>query len=303
MAFVSKFACTVQYTVKNTFIDVTPTSSGRIRSSSAPPVASFTQVPVESSRVVEDLLDVVTAANSDEDVEDQLQRMSRSTITQMQNLAKKLNLKTSRWIRVVHSGYGSATWEDALRRSDVAWVAASKKPEGVYVHVPAELGKDGVCQALKQLNFAVRRDTYFRDMKRSNKSRLQFKEEIVVASSGTLVQEDASTSAGSESGSPVEAGSSEFDAVEQFLSALNSDFQAGPTVADAPATPHEMPGDSVLDYYQQPPQVRHMQRGDAHSSKHSHYRNHKEWSANAQFGYWRQETLTVPVYMCVGALR
>ena len=44
----------------------------------------------------------------------------------------------------------------------------------VYVHVPTEMGKDGICQTLKQLNFAVRRDTYFRDMKRSNKSRLHF---------------------------------------------------------------------------------------------------------------------------------
>ena len=41
----------------------------------------------------------------------------------------------------------------------------------VYVYVPPEMGKDQICQALKQINFAVRRDTYFKEMKRSNKSR------------------------------------------------------------------------------------------------------------------------------------
>jgi len=312
----------VEYSVKNTFIDVTPTKKGTLRSSSAPPVAQFTQVSVESPRLDRFESDAVTAANSDDlHVDDQLQRMSRSTISQMQILTKKLNLKQSRWIRVVHSGYGSATWEDALRRSDVSWVAASKKPEGVYVYVPADMGKDGVCQALKQLNFAVRRDTYFRDMKRSNKSRLQFKEEIVVTAGG-LVQEDASTSAGSEFGSPVEHGSSDLDSAEQFLSVLNSEFQAGPTVCadtlDAPTA--EMPGDSVLDYYQQPPQ--HQARRQREQSWTQH-RNSRERAAQfpprelptqrgreqqfmqcaAKSGYLRQEAMTVPVYMCVGQLR
>jgi len=311
MTFASKFACPmVPYTIKNTFIDVTPTTPTRIRSSSAPPVANFMQVSMESPRLS---LDAVTAANPDDNVDDQLQRMSRSTISQMQQFAKKLNAKSSRWIRVVHSGYGSATWEDALRRSDVTWVAASKKPEGVYVHVPTEMGKDGVCQALKQLNFAVRRDTYFRDMKRSNKSRLQFKEEIVVTASGALVQEDASTSAGSEFGSPVERISSSSDlddTTEQFLSALSADFQAGPTVADWPATPREMPGDSILEYYQQPPQHQARPRKLRHEQPLMHAQPLMQAQPRcegyaADCGYWRQETMTmtVPVYMCVGALQ
>jgi len=289
----------VSYSVKNTFIDVTPKTTGRVRSSSAPPVANFMQVPAEPPVLVDlDVTAATTAANPDENVDDQLQRMSKATISQMQQFAAKLNLKSSRWIRVVHSGYGSATWEDALRRSDVTWVAASKKPEGVYVHVPTEMGKDGICQTLKQLNFAVRRDTYFRDMKRSNKSRLQFKEEIVVTASGTLIQEDASTSAGSEFGSPVEP-SSDLDATEQFLSALSADFQAGPTVADAP-TPHEMPGDSVLEYYQQPPQHQASPRKLRHDQP---LMQAQSRCATNYAAYWRRETMTVPVYMCVGTLQ
>ena len=39
------------------------------------------------------------------------------------------------------------------------------------MYVPPEMGKDQICQAPKQINFTVRRDTYFKEMKRSNKSR------------------------------------------------------------------------------------------------------------------------------------
>jgi hypothetical protein len=204
------FASKVQYSVKNTFIDVTVAEKKPFRASSAPPAARFAQVPESPA-----------ASHSDKHADDQVQRMSRTTISQIQELTKKLKLKSSRWIRVVHSGYGAAKWDEALRRSAVVWVAASKAAEGVYVYMPANIGTDGTCQALKQLNTAVRRDTYFRNMKRSNKSRLQFKEEILVTAGG-LVQEDASTSAGSEAGSP--GSSSDLDAAEHYLAALNSEL-------------------------------------------------------------------------------
>jgi hypothetical protein len=206
----------VQYSVKNTFIEVKVAEEKPLRASSAPPAARFAQVPESPAASVDSQrfgpLDAETGpAHSDKHADEEVQRMRRKTISKMQDLTKKLNLKTSRWIRVVHSGYGGAKWYDSLRRSTVDWVAASKPAEGVYVHVPW-MGTDGICEAIKHLNSAVRRDTYFRDMKHRNKSRLQFKEELLVTADG-LVQEDASTSAGSESGSP---GVSDLDAAEQL---------------------------------------------------------------------------------------
>jgi len=322
----------VPYTVKNSFINVIPSSSGgKLRSRSAPPTARSVQVvKVEDLKEPADL----AACQLLMDADDQSQRKGRATMAQMQLLTSMWNLTTSRWIRVVHSGYGSATWEEALRRSELRFVAAKTKPEGVYVYVPPEMGKDQICQALKQINFAVRRDTYFKEMKRSNKSRLQFKEELVVDADGLIQEEEASTSAGSEIGSMDrsscscstsgdEFGADPFGDLASFgspsmdiASFLAPEKLAVASPADsAPSTPREcpeMPGDSVLDYYQEPPQPREYSLRELFQPPLPPQREYSEVQACEyaqqprmfQEQRWNnQPPAMVPIYMCVGVIR
>jgi hypothetical protein len=317
----------VPYTVKNTFINVIPSSGGKLRSRSAPPTARSVQVvKVEDLKEPADL----AACQLLMDADDQSQRKGRATMAQMQLLTSMWNLTTSRWIRVVHSGYGSATWEEALRRSELRFVAAKTKPEGVYVYVPPEMGKDQICQALKQINFAVRRDTYFKEMKRSNKSRLQFKEELVVDADGLIKEEEASTSAGSEIGSMDRSSCSCSTSGDEFGADPFGDFAGSMDIesflapeklavaspADsAPSTPREcpeMPGDSVLDYYQEPPQPREYSLRELFQPPLPPQREYSELQAREyaqqprmfQEQRWNnQPPAMVPIYMCVGVIR
>jgi len=326
----------VPFTVKNTFINVIPSKGGKLRSRSAPPTALSVQVlKAEDQKEPADL----AACHLPMDADDQSQRKGRAAMAQMQLLTNMWNLKTSRWIRVVHSGYGSATWEDALRRSELSFVAAKTKPEGVYVYVPPEMGKDKICQALKQLNFGVRRDTYFKEMKRSNKSRLQFKEELVVDADGLITEEEESTVAGSEVGSmeyssctscSCSTSGDEFGAdpfgdlasfgspsmdIASFLAPEKLVVAASPT-ASAPSTPREipgeMPGDSVLDYYQEPPQPRVYSLRELyppctpeHSASLPPARAPAQQPMFQGQPCWNTQPSApmVPIYMCVGVIR
>jgi hypothetical protein len=346
----------VPYTVKNTFINVTPSKGGKLRSRSAPPTALSVQVVAEDPKLAD-----LAACQLAMDLDDQSERKGRAAMVQMQLLTNMWNLKTSRWIRVVHSGYGSATWEDALRRSELSFVAAKTKPEGVYVYVPPETGKDRICQALKQINFAVRRDTYFKEMKRSNKSRLQFKEDLVVDADGLIQEEEAATSAGSAFGSLAQSSCScsvsgdEFGAdpigdlasgsrdIDSFLAPEKLAVAASPTAwvpccsptASAPSTPREatyaeMPGDSVLDYYQDPPQPREYSLRELFQAPPCEYAElqtrqlaqqpqmfqEQPWSSQPSMvpQPWSSQPSMVPqpsssqpsmvpIYMCVGVIR
>merc|ERR1719487_28129 len=116
----------------------------------------------------------------DKEEGEQKLRVSRTALAEMRLLTQVWRVPSSRWIRVVHSGYGNAAWQDALRASKLCFVAASAHPEGVYVHIPPDTGREAIFHMLKKLNFGVREQTHFAEMKRANKSRLQFKDELII---------------------------------------------------------------------------------------------------------------------------
>ena len=61
-------------------------------------------------------------------------------MAEMRLLTQIWRMEQTRWIRVVHSGYGNAVWHEDLRASNLTFVAASAHPEGCYV--PATEGRD-----------------------------------------------------------------------------------------------------------------------------------------------------------------
>jgi hypothetical protein len=127
--------------------------------------------------------------------DDPRQRVGSQPMAEMRLLTQIWRMDQTRWIRVVHSGYGNAVWHEDLRASNLTFVAASAHPEGCYVHIPPNTAVDDTVNTLTQINLGVRRKTQFADMKRANKSRLQFKNEVLVnASEGPKVEESGSGS-------------------------------------------------------------------------------------------------------------
>ena len=127
--------------------------------------------------------------------DDPRQRVGSQPMAEMRLLTQIWRMDQTRWIRVVHSGYGNAVWHEDLRASNLTFVAASAHPEGCYVHIPPNTSVDDIVNTLTQINLGVRRKTQFADMKRANKSRLQFKNEVLVnASEGPKVEESGSGS-------------------------------------------------------------------------------------------------------------
>jgi len=115
--------------------------------------------------------------------DDPRQRVGSQPMAEMRLLTQIWRMDQTRWIRVVHSGYGNAVWHEDLRASNLTFVAASAHPEGCYVHIPPNTAVDDIVNTLTQINLGVRRKTQFADMKRANKSRLQFKNEVLVNAS------------------------------------------------------------------------------------------------------------------------
>merc|ERR550514_2649110 len=115
--------------------------------------------------------------------DDPRQRVGSQPMAEMRLLTQIWRMEQTRWIRVVHSGYGNAVWHEDLRASTLTFVAASAHPEGCYVHIPPNTSVDDIVNTLTQINLGVRRKTQFADMKRANKSRLQFKNEVLVNAS------------------------------------------------------------------------------------------------------------------------
>merc|ERR1719409_2422862 len=115
--------------------------------------------------------------------DDPRQRVGSQPMAEMRLLTQIWRMEQTRWIRVVHSGYGNAVWHEDLRASNLTFVAASAHPEGCYVHIPPNTSVDDIVNTLTQINLGVRRKTQFADMKRANKSRLQFKNEVLVNAS------------------------------------------------------------------------------------------------------------------------
>merc|ERR550514_84431 len=115
--------------------------------------------------------------------DDPRQRVGSQPMAEMRLLTQIWRMEQTRWIRVVHSGYGNAVWHEDLRASNLTFVAASAHPEGCYVHIPPNTAVDDIVNTLTQINLGVRRKTQFADMKRANKSRLQFKNEVLVNAS------------------------------------------------------------------------------------------------------------------------
>jgi hypothetical protein len=99
---------------------------------------------------------------------------------EMREHTKDLGVDRTQWVRIVHCGYGNAAWRDALRQSCGTIVFGSNLPEGAYVHVPENSTPDKLVHQLMEINLAVRQQTKFLGMKRANKSRVVFKEVVVV---------------------------------------------------------------------------------------------------------------------------
>merc|ERR1719352_1067837 len=84
------------------------------------------------------------------------------------------------WLRVVHSGYGSQAWAEALKDSVHTHVTTARHQEGIYVLLRKGAAVADLVDDLMAMNLEVRKKTQFKEMKRSNKSRLQFKASVMV---------------------------------------------------------------------------------------------------------------------------
>jgi hypothetical protein len=84
------------------------------------------------------------------------------------------------WLRVVHSGYGSQAWAEALKDSVHTHVTTARHQEGIYVLLRKGAAVEDLVDDLMAMNLEVRKMTQFKEMKRSNKSRLQFKASVTV---------------------------------------------------------------------------------------------------------------------------
>jgi len=176
--------------------------SGSRRSNSCPPTyvapenatQPKTDEPQEEANETEDRPKDRPRAN---DIpEEPVSRVSKAAADRMRLLTQLWRQTATKWVRVVHSGYGNQAWKHDLKNSSHTFVAACSHPEGSYVHIPDGTTVDQIVDDLMEMNLAVRKKTQFRDMKRANKSRLQFKALITVPSAdGKATNEDGSTTA------------------------------------------------------------------------------------------------------------
>jgi len=105
-------------------------------------------------------------------------RVSSHALEEMQYITDRGGESTV-WMRVVHSGYGQDTWRTSLRTCGLTCVFAQSPSEGAYVHLPAGWNRQQLINTMNDINLDVRRRVRFRDMNRSNKSRLQFKQDLL----------------------------------------------------------------------------------------------------------------------------
>jgi hypothetical protein len=136
-----------------------------------------------------------------------------AALSKMRYQTQTAGLSKSQWVRVVHSGYGNDLWRDALRAADLEIVVGSSHPEGVYVRIPEKGDVESVVNQLQAINSAVRKKTTFPDMKRANKSRLQFKNSVIIHASDGSTRSTAATERSDRSGRSRTA------YLEQFLHA------------------------------------------------------------------------------------
>jgi len=108
-------------------------------------------------------------------------RVSPHALEEMQYITDRGGENTV-WMRVVHSGYGQDTWRTSLRTCGLTCVFAQSPSEGAYVHLPAGWTRQQLINTMNDINLDVRRRVRFRDMNRSNKSRLQFKQDLLTIS-------------------------------------------------------------------------------------------------------------------------
>jgi hypothetical protein len=93
---------------------------------------------------------------------------------EMRRVSAELKHNTT-WIRVIHSGYGPERWRQGIRDQGFFLVGSLSAAEGTYVQIPPRCTVEEVIQVLTDINISVRRSTRYKEMNRSNKSRLQFK--------------------------------------------------------------------------------------------------------------------------------
>jgi hypothetical protein len=143
-----------------------------------------------------------------------------AAMSKMRYETQAAGLSKSQWTRVVHSGYGNDLWRDALRASDMDVVVGSSHPEGVYVRIPEKGTVDSVVTELQAINAVVRKKTTFPEMKRANKSRLQFKNSIIIYASEGSTRSTADTErSGSQRSGRSRTTEARTGYLEQFLHA------------------------------------------------------------------------------------
>lgn len=96
---------------------------------------------------------------------------------------------TVRWIRVVHSGYGNEIFADEVAATGYSLVGAKSRQEGYYIKAPEDQDIPSFVERLKAINKTCRDRSAFKEMKRSNKSRVHFKSEVAISASSFIASE------------------------------------------------------------------------------------------------------------------
>lgn len=161
--------------MSNTFICVKKPASSRKRTSSAPPQLNLERNKSHKTESV----DVPTTEGP-----------TPSAVAQMEQIMIERGFPLMHWIRIVHSGYGKPLWLHTIEVTNRPVVGSKSKAEGCFVAVLDGETVADVVDEMIAINLQVRRQSRFRDMKRANKSRVQFKSEpvwIALTEGGVLV--------------------------------------------------------------------------------------------------------------------
>jgi hypothetical protein len=103
-----------------------------------------------------------------------VRRISPMLLHGMQRVTRQLKYDTQ-WLRVVHSGYGQEVWRTAVVNRGFFLLGSPSAAEGTYVMIPPQYTVEQVIDVMNDINVGVRRQTRYKDMNRSNKSRLHMR--------------------------------------------------------------------------------------------------------------------------------
>jgi hypothetical protein len=115
-----------------------------------------------------------SSGKSGESSQREIRPISPMSLNEMRRKSRQMGHETQ-WLRVVHSGYGLEAWRQGARDRGFFLVCSLSSAEGMYVQIPPRSTVEQVVDVLLDVNMTVRRQTRYKDMNRSNKSRLQIK--------------------------------------------------------------------------------------------------------------------------------